>query len=123
MLPSGLDHLLPRRVLSPWELDDISDVLDAAVEWEQGRLPLAEFARVGSLVYEQRGDRRTSPAYTRHVALRTALPGDPRLASLRKAIAALVANNPRQVVTRHGVFQAYELIDAGVTVKSGEASS
>jgi len=45
-------HLTPgegTRPFTPEELDAVGDVLDAAVEWRAGRLPLTHFWLVGTL--------------------------------------------------------------------------
>lgn len=94
------------RPLDPWEERDLADVLEAAREWQAGRLPLAEFARVGLL--------RDSPAYTRYLALLRAAPADrPPLAA---AIDALLATNPALKITDQGVFSRWDLLEAGMPV-------
>lgn len=94
------------RTLDPWEERDLADVMDAAYEWQAGRLPLSEFARVGMI--------RDSPAYTRYLCMLRATPEHRRV--LAAAIDALIAADPRLKVTDQGVFNRWDLLDAGLPV-------
>ncbi len=82
-------HLLPgkgRRELSPDEVADVEDILDAAAEWQAGRLPLGELMRIGSLTH----GTRPSPGYSRFTALYTTSKSDTRRAALMAAIEELI---------------------------------
>lgn len=92
--------------LAPWDKDSINDVLDAAVEWQEGRLPIFEFAKLG--------DIRT-PAYTRYMAMLCSC-GDERQLALRAAIEELLKAQG-YVFTNHGMFTPNELGDAGMSVR------
>lgn len=95
------------RTLDPWEEQDMTDVLDAATEWDAGRLPLSEFAKIGMI--------RDSPAYTRYLTvLRTSDPA--RRSVLLRAIDALLHANPALKVTAHEVYSRWDLLDAGLPV-------
>ncbi len=82
-------RLLPgkgTRSLTRDEAASVEDILDAATEWQAGRLPLGELARIGSLAY----GTRPSPGYSRFVAVYTTSRRDPRRAALQAAIEEMV---------------------------------
>ncbi len=95
-------HLLPgsgRRPLTGDEILDVEDILDAAREWAQGRLPWQEAARLGHI--ERNG--KLSQSYSRFVALRSTSRDDPR----RRDLIELCGHIDRMlggVHTRHGRF-------------------
>lgn len=96
---------LPER-LTKDDWQDISDVLDAAAEWDAGRLPLEVFAHTGTMARPAGG--LPSAAYTRHVAVRVTSPDDPRWRSLMRALDAL-ADFAGYIKTQHGTFSRDEL--------------
>lgn len=107
MVAEALTHLLPgegKRDLTAEERLAVEDILNAAVAWEAGALPLHAFAEIGPLAYAG----RYSAGYGRFVSVRTASPDDPRRTALLAAIDALVRLEP-VVVTDHGVFEKAEL--------------
>lgn len=83
------------RVFTDEEVAAVEDVLDAAVEWEAGRLPLGELWRVGTLFprpWTYRGETcrgQDAGGYSRYKALNWARQhGDPRWRPLAAAIEA-----------------------------------
>jgi hypothetical protein len=105
MVAEAVRHLAPgegRRPYSADELAVIADVLDAAVDWQAGRLPLGEFWRTGTLLprpwtHKSGGDGGTvrtcrgedATGFSRFVALNWAVnAGDPRRLALVAAIEA-----------------------------------
>ena len=104
---------LPDR-LSPEDWQDVADVLDAAAEWDAGRLPLESFARIGTIANPATG--RSSPGYTRHVAVRVTHRDDPRRAPLLRVFDALLRFEG-WIVTDNGVFAPADIIDIPVVVR------
>ena len=81
MVAQALASLMPdggRRQLTSDEREVIEDVLDAASEWQAGRLPWEAAAQVGTLL---RGSR-PSAGYSRFVAAHVTPRSDPRRAAL-----------------------------------------
>ena len=70
----AIAHLMPRESIAAEYRDDINDVLDAALAWKEGTLPLNEVMHLGTIPY----DGHPSCSYTRFVAVATATKGDPR---------------------------------------------
>lgn len=94
-----------RRELSPEELDSIQDCLDAAVEWDAGRLPLNAAAQVGTILTHQ---GHPSRAYSRHVASLWAWRAkDSRWPALNRMVNVLAG--AVYVKTRAGLFSSAEL--------------
>lgn len=102
-MDQAVAHLLPSRSLAAEQ--EIADVLDAATEWAQGRLPLGEAARVGTLAY---GQGRPSPAYTRCVAMLRSPPSDPRRAHLLALVETLLGIT-HVIRTTQGLFDPPDL--------------
>lgn len=94
------------RVLDPWEERDIADVLEAAREWKDGRLPLAEFAKIGMI--------RDSAAYTRYLAMLKSSPAERE--ALRDAVEALIVARPDLKITSDGIVSRWDLLEAGMPV-------
>ena len=93
------------RIATPDEREAMEDVLDAAVEWEAGRLPFDDAIRIGTLP-NARGN--PSPEWSRALAFRMVAGSDPRKASLYR----LSENGSRmrgKVLTAFGIFDRYEL--------------
>jgi hypothetical protein len=81
MITGAMAALMPdqgRRQLSDEERFEVELVLDAAADWQAGRLAWQDAARVGELL---RGGR-PSAAYTRFVAAQVAARSDWRRAAL-----------------------------------------
>jgi hypothetical protein len=120
MVAEAVRHLLPgdgRRPYTEDELAEADDVLDAAVEWQAGNLPIRSFMQIGTLPPKTwthkagvfgggvevtcRGLDR--PGYTRFVALVWAIKThDPRRAALMAALdaaadAGLISARPEGV--------------------------
>lgn len=108
MVAAAFTDLMPKRVLDPWELQDLRDVIEAAAEWAAGRLPLGEFARIGHIEWQG----RPSAAYTRYLALTTVGPHSAAGQLLRRAIEALVAADRRIRITAMGIVPLADWIDA-----------
>lgn len=89
----AIRHLLPKKALDPWEADSIQDVLDAAVEWQEGRLPLEVMKEIGAISYDTKFGRgpEPSPGYTRFLAVMMTTNEDPRRAALLAATDAIIA--------------------------------
>lgn len=98
---------LPDR-LTAEDWTDVADVLDAAAEWNAGRLPLEAFAKVGTMLSPFTG--RPSAQYTRYVAARVTIADKPRLAPLLRALDALVRFNG-YVILASGVYEPTEIAD------------
>ncbi len=100
-------HLLPGKGTRPLTCDEaavVEDVLDAASEWQAGRLPLGELMRIGSLTH----GTRPSPGYSRFTALYTTSKSDTRRAALMAAIEEMVRREG-WVSTGQGLDQQGEL--------------
>lgn len=97
----AVSHLLPERLRE--YAPDIEDVLDAAAEWQAGRLDLNTLLHLGTIPYQG----RPSPRYSRFVAVATTSPSDPRRAALLAAIERVAST--QGTFTHQGFFQAFEL--------------
>lgn len=105
------------RPLTEDEQWAVQEILDAAQEWSEGRLPLGLFATIGPLpAWNSQGRRYDSVGYGRALALMSTPQDDPRWDALNRAIDELVRRQD-VTVTRQGVFDRQELFDAGVTVR------
>jgi len=94
-----------RRDFSPEELDSIADVLDAATEWDQGRMPLNAAAHVGTVLTPA---GHPSRSYSRHVASLWAWRSkDPRWKALDRMVNVLAC--AVYVKTTQGLFTSEEL--------------
>ena len=116
MVAESLTRMMPgegRRRLTFDEQTSVEDVLDAAQDWEDGKLPLEAFASVGDITNYR---DQPSPGYTRFVARFTTPESDPRRAALIRAQDALIRLEG-WIVTNHGVFSADDLRGTGITVK------
>lgn len=109
------------RNAMPWltrltaeDRQEVDDVLDAAVEWQAGRLPLIEAARVGQIVSP--GTDAPSAFYSRLVARFLSLGGDSRGPTMQALLEALVRFQGAQV-TNFGIFDADELAASGVVIR------
>lgn len=105
------------RRLSDADKLDVDDVLEAALAWQNGTLPLEAFARVGTLDSPATG--RVSPDYTRCVAMLSTPISDPRRAALRRAVGALLAFQGF-VLTTHGIFAPAEIPNVPIHAASPE---
>lgn len=105
------------RPLTEDEQWAVQDILNAAVEWQQGRMTLGMFATVGPVpAWNSQGRRVDSVGWGRALALFSTPPADDRWHALKAAIDELVRRQD-VVVTRQGVFERDDLFAAGVTVK------
>lgn len=94
-----------RRELSPEELDSIQDCLDAAVEWDAGRMPLNTAAHVGTVLTH---DGHPSRSYSRHVASLWAWRAkDPRWKALDRMVNVL--STAMYVPTNQGLFTSADM--------------
>lgn len=108
MVAAAFAAFTPRRELDPWERADIADVLEAAAEWEAGRLPLAELRRIGHIEWQG----QPSSGYTRFVALGAAGPRSTAGQTLLRAIEAIVEGDRAIRLTDQGAFPVEAWIDA-----------
>src|SRR5690349_18601065 len=112
MVAAAVRHLLPgagRRAYSDEEFSVINDVLDAAQDWADGKLPLAEFWKTGTLQPRRWSTKELvchgadQTGYSRFVALNYATQvKDRRLAALIAALEAAHNNHwihPRKAGT------------------------
>lgn len=110
------DGLINRELTDDekWARDDI---LNAARDWADGKMPIYIFAEVGKLpAYDSRNRRVDSAGYGRCLALMTTPKDDPRWDALNRAIGALV--DLQDIVrTKQGIFPRSLLFAYGVTVK------
>lgn len=90
----------------------IEDVLDAAVECDEGRLPLHAFAQLGTVQPVWRVT--PSAGYTRMLAMLVGRNDDPRRAALRRCLDRLLIEQG-YVLTKHGLFAPDEI--PGVPVR------
>lgn len=96
----------PREVTEEQALA-AEDVLDAAAEWDAGRLPLDLAKGVGGAVNLRTG--LDSPGWTRALAeAYTRGTDDPRRGALLRMLDAILAH-PNRVVTRQGVFHRRDI--------------
>lgn len=115
---------LIRREPSADELLGMEDVLDAAQEWAEGRLPWEVAANVGAMgVVDWRdGSVRFSAGYGRYVTLVRTPRSDRRWGCLFRLVQVLVMMGGSTVTTR-GVFAADELASRGVTVRAAREAA
>ena len=95
------------RVLTPDEQDAVADVLDAAHEWQAGRMPWQVAASIGAW--------HDSPSRTRFLAITTTPSTDPRWHAL-KALLDVLVDASGYVRCRQGVFSKRELGEHDVAV-------
>jgi len=93
------------------ERQDVDDVLEAALAWSDGGLPIHEFARVGTIPRPAGG--LPSAGYTRSVAMLSTPISDPRRMALRRAIDTLLRFQGLEI-TRHGVFDKGEVVNVPI---------
>jgi hypothetical protein len=108
---NGFAHLLLERMT----FDDhmtVDEVLDAAVEWEAGRLPTAQAAIVGTI---ERNGQPSAP-YSRFIAIATTPKEDKRWQSLYNLVTHL-DQLQGAVHTRQGRFYRSE---ADYTVRDNQ---
>ena len=80
----------------------IEDVLDAALAWRSGKLPLNKAAEQGECA--DRNGITLTPPRAQAAAMLTADPADPRRAALAAMLDALIARQPGVVLTHQGVM-------------------
>lgn len=111
----AFERLMPERALDAEERGDVEAILDAAAEWDAGRLPHQEVATLGFIAY----DGRPSQGYSRFVALVRADPADARRAALTRYFDWTLNQSWSDVVlTAAGIFTKTELGALGVPVRS-----
>lgn len=101
--------LAPKNDITPDHQACVDDVLDAAADWYDGRMPWNVAASVGEI--ERRtmtGTWHRSPGYTRAVALRHTSTDDPRWRALSDLCTEIVRKTGF-VITAFGVFDTDEL--------------
>lgn len=97
-------HTLPRNLRTDPDIAaDCADILDAAQEWQAGRMDLNALLHLGT-IEDHHG--RPSPKYSRWVAMCTAERSDPRRRALLAALDRVVA--AQVVITKQGVFEPNE---------------
>lgn len=110
------------RILTEDERLAIEDALDAAVDWEAGRLPFEEAIKIGT-VPNARGN--PSPEWTRALAFRNVPASDPRKESLYK-LSETGSRMAGKIETSHGWFTRQELNENEFNIrrlkKSGDLS-
>lgn len=94
--------------LTPVDRLDVNDVLDAALEWQAGRLPLEVFVKIGGCYSPVGTD--PSPGYTRYLAMTATVPSDPRRVALRQAVDAILRYQGF-VLTTAGMFSPADIPD------------
>lgn len=102
---AGISHLLPDRY-SESDKQAINDVLDAATEWAEGRMPFSVAASIGTI--ERNG--KPSPAFARLLATVLTSPRDPRRRHLDDLIDYLLAVQGL-TKTPHGLATQRDLTD------------
>jgi hypothetical protein len=93
-----------KRALTPDEQLDVNDVLDAAQDWQAGKLPWEAAANVGTILCEG----RPSSGYSRFIALLLTPKTDPR----RRGLEALGRHLDTQQglrVTPRGTFSQRDI--------------
>src|SRR6478736_4886414 len=100
-----IGRLVQNRELSEDETTAIDWVLDAAVEWEEDRLPWWEAANIGAVMVRdwRTGTMIASTGYARFLAVIATPASDPRRAALLKLITVIVEQSG-VVITQHGLF-------------------
>ncbi len=88
----------------PSYAEEVAKILDAALAWQAGRLPLADLLALGAIPY--RG--KPNPKYSRNCALRSVPRGDPARVALQAAIEAARVTEP-VAMTRFGAMTEAEL--------------
>lgn len=81
---------------------EVEDVLDAAAEWQAGRLPTTEAAKIGGI---------STPGYTRFKAITTTPVTDPRWSALHALVSHLDDLSGGKM-TRQGRFNRFEFDQA-----------
>lgn len=99
---------LPERVLSEDDTTHVERALDAAAKWAAGEMPFNLAATAGMATAPS---GYASPAWTRHLAVRTTPTTDPRRADLLRLIDAALAMRGK-VLTDFGLFTANEIRDS-----------
>lgn len=79
----------------------VEDVLDAALECDEGRMPLYAFAQLGTVQPVWRVT--PSASYTRMLAMMTSRHDDPRRRALRRCLDRLLIEQGN-ILTTHGLF-------------------
>lgn len=87
MMLTGVD-LFDHFELTENDRADIQDILDAATEWANGRMPIQTFMLFGSI---ENPHGRSPGVWSRFLAVRTTPRSDPRFHDLIAAISALIA--------------------------------
>lgn len=100
------------RTLTPEEREEVEWILDAAAEWQAGRLPWQEVARIGGI--ELGG--YPSAAYTRFCAVAFTPPTDPRRVALLALIDVLIRNSGYKT-TYQGTYSPSELRQHDIAVQ------
>ena len=103
--------LTPTDTLSPDHQVCVEDVLDAAMEWHDGRMPWHVAANVGDIERKTlAGTMHRSTPWTRAVALRHTERSDPRWHALF-ALCGEINRMTGCIETRQGTFTQAELDD------------
>lgn len=92
------------RELSLDDQDMIVDTLDAAVEWQEGRMAWHDAARIGAIEF----NGSPSAAYSRFLALTSTPKADPRWQALRALVDRLIRASGF-VLTVQGTYSPQEL--------------
>lgn len=100
---AGLTPGAGQRLLTTDERAEVDDILDAAAEWQAGRMDWRAVAGLGRL--EING--APSESYSRFVAVAMTPPGDPRRAALLAFLDVLVRAEG-YIATRQGTFTRHE---------------
>jgi hypothetical protein len=95
----------------------IQYVLDAAMEYTEGRLPWYEAAKIGAVSRNVDGQEVESTAYARFLAVMLTESSDPRRRAVLKLCGELVEQSGA-VLTTHGFFDRGELHEINVTVRT-----
>ncbi len=102
MVARALSQLLPER-FSEIDRGAIEDVLDAAREWDEGRMSLTVAATIATVEYQGNPSR----SYARFVALLRTPRSDPRWHALNRMVDVLATS--MYVKTTQGLFESWEL--------------
>lgn len=113
LIADAIDRIAGDRYqrLSDAERIEIDDVLYAADDYVNGRMPLEVFASIGTI--ESPHTRKPSSGYTRYLAMLSTPIADPRRMALRKAIDGLLRLQGL-VITTAGVFEPGEIVDVPI---------